>query len=146
MKIDSPTFLTETTFISASVQFSSGSQKFGDTTDDTHERTGSLNLTGSFSLNGYQINEISSDSGFTDESTTAVVTEAAVAGFTGGDLILPDYDIEIKSYNNRTFIFPSFIKHGVVPVKMEEQYRNTKSGRFCISQFGQLDMTTVMPP
>ena len=66
--------------------------------------------------------------------------------FTGGDLILPDYNVEIKSHNNRTFIFPSFIKHGVVPVRMEEQYRNTKSGRFCISQFGQLDMSAIMPP
>ena len=47
MKIDSPTFLTETTFISASVQFSSGSQKFGDTTDDTHQFTGSLFISGS---------------------------------------------------------------------------------------------------
>ena len=47
MKIDSPTFLTETTFVSASVQFSSGSQKFGDTLDDTHQFTGSLNITGS---------------------------------------------------------------------------------------------------
>ena len=42
MKIDSPTFLTETTFISASVQFSSGSQKFGDTSDDIHQFTGSV--------------------------------------------------------------------------------------------------------
>ena len=51
MKIDSPTFLSETTFISASVQFSSGSQKFGDTTDDIHQFTGSISIseTGSFS-------------------------------------------------------------------------------------------------
>ncbi len=66
--------------------------------------------------------------------------------FTGGDLILPDYDTKIKVYNNRTFIFPSFIKHGVIPVSMKEQHRNTKSGRFCISQFGQLDMSIPMPP
>ena len=52
MKIDSPTFLTETTFISASVQFSSGSQKFGNTADDTHQFTGSLAITGSLILNG----------------------------------------------------------------------------------------------
>jgi len=46
VKIDSPTFLTETTFISASVQFSSGSQKFGDTTDDQHQFTGSVFIKG----------------------------------------------------------------------------------------------------
>ena len=51
MKIDSPTFLSETTFISASVQFSSGSQKFGNTSDDIHQFTGSISIseTGSFS-------------------------------------------------------------------------------------------------
>ena len=52
MKIDSPTFLTETTFISSSVQFSSGSQKFGNTDDDTHifigDISGSSRTTGSF--------------------------------------------------------------------------------------------------
>ena len=36
MKIDAPTFLTETTFISSSVVFSSGSQKIGNTDDDQH--------------------------------------------------------------------------------------------------------------
>ncbi len=52
MKIDSPTFLTETTFISSSVVFSSGSQKFGNTDDDTHifigDISGSAKTTGSF--------------------------------------------------------------------------------------------------
>ena len=50
MKIDSPTFLTETTFISASVQFSSGSQKFGNTSDDLHQFTGSQSTTGTGSF------------------------------------------------------------------------------------------------
>ena len=51
MKIDSPTFLTETTFISASVQFSSGSQKFGNTADDIHQFTGSLAISGDMGEN-----------------------------------------------------------------------------------------------
>ena len=54
MKIDSPTFISETTFISASVVFSSGSQKFGNTDDDTHifigDISGSARTTGSFGL------------------------------------------------------------------------------------------------
>ena len=52
MKIDSPTFLTETTFISSSVVFSSGSQKIGNTDDDQHivigNFSGSAKTTGSF--------------------------------------------------------------------------------------------------
>ena len=49
MKIDSPTFLTETTFISASVQFSSGSQSSViHQTDMGNKISGSSTSTGSF--------------------------------------------------------------------------------------------------
>jgi hypothetical protein len=41
-------------------QFSSGSTKFGDTIDDTHEFTGSLSISGSFS----QVGQLSSDGDF----------------------------------------------------------------------------------
>jgi len=95
------------TLVSSSILFESGSTKLGDTTDDTHERTGSLNLTGSFSLNGYEINEISNDSGFTDESATAVVTEAAVAGFTGGDLTDKQNFLRKQFYKSSTSILSS---------------------------------------
>ena len=47
MKIDSPTFVSETRFISASVAYSSGSQKFGNTLDDIHQFTGSLSVSAS---------------------------------------------------------------------------------------------------
>ena len=67
-----------TTYTSASIIYQSGSTKFGDTIDDTHERTGSMTLSGSFSLNGYQVTEISNDTSLGDQSTTAVVTEYAV--------------------------------------------------------------------
>ena len=62
----------------------SGSTTFGDTLDDTHHRTGSLVLSGSFGLNGYSVNEISNDSSLTDGSQTAVLTEyAAKQSFSG---------------------------------------------------------------
>ena len=67
-----------TTFTSASIIFASGSTKFGDTQDDTHEFTGSVDVTGSFSLNGYEVNEISNDTSLTDGSATALVTENAI--------------------------------------------------------------------
>ena len=41
-----------TEFISASIIYESGSTKFGDTTDDTHERTGSLLVSGSSAVVG----------------------------------------------------------------------------------------------
>jgi len=45
----SVTFLTQS--------FSSGSTIFGDTSDDTHQFTGSVNITGSFRLNNYNLPE-----------------------------------------------------------------------------------------
>ena len=67
-----------TTFTSASIILASGSTRFGDTLDDTHEFTGSVDVTGSFSLNGYSVNEISNDTGLTDGSATALITENAI--------------------------------------------------------------------
>ena len=40
----------ETIYETASVIYSSGSTKFGDTSDDTHERTGSLFVSGNISI------------------------------------------------------------------------------------------------
>jgi len=70
-----------TTYTSASILFASGSTKFGDTLDDTHEFTGSVDATGSFSLNGYSVNEISNDTSLTDSSATALTTEHAVKSY-----------------------------------------------------------------
>ncbi len=41
-----------TSIVTSSVIFESGSTKFGNTNDDTHEFTGSLKISGSFVLNG----------------------------------------------------------------------------------------------
>jgi len=54
--------------------------------------------------------------------------------FKGGDLIL-NYKDRIECKNNRSLIFPSFIRHEVTPVEMEEEKLNQKLGRFTISQF-----------
>ena len=67
-----------TEYTSGSIVLTSGSTQFGDSLDDNHYFTGSINATGSFSLNGYKVTEISNDTSLTDGSTTALVTEAAV--------------------------------------------------------------------
>ena len=77
--LTSDIFVTQIT--TRSVDFSTGSNQFGDTLDDKHEFTGSVDITGSFSLNGYEVNEISNDSTFVGESPTALVTEQAMANF-----------------------------------------------------------------
>ena len=58
--------------------FESGSTKFGDTIDDRHSLTGSLNLSGSFTINDYSVSEVSNDTTLADGSSTSVLTENAL--------------------------------------------------------------------
>ena len=65
--------------ISSSIVFSSGATQFGDTLDDNHTFTGSLLVTGSYSLNGSSaMIEISNDTTLADSNATSLVTENAV--------------------------------------------------------------------
>ena len=93
----------KTTFVSSSILFQSGSTKLGDTIDDTHHRTGSLNITGSFSLNGYEITEISNDSTLADASATALVTEASIDGFMSNTTDVQNY-LRKQFYKSSTSI------------------------------------------
>ena len=61
--------------------FDSGSSRFGDTLDDTHQQSGSVSITGSFGLNNYSTNEISIDPLLADSSTTALATESGSVGY-----------------------------------------------------------------
>ena len=67
-----------TKVVSASIIYQEGSTQFGDTIDDTHQYTGSMSISGSFTLNGRRIDEISNDTGLADASQNALVTEFAV--------------------------------------------------------------------
>jgi len=61
--------------------FDSGSSRFGDTLDDTHQQSGSVSITGSFGLNNYSTNEISLDPLLADGSATALATESGSVGY-----------------------------------------------------------------
>jgi len=61
--------------------FESGSSIFGDTTNDKHMLTGSVDVTGSYKLNGYQVDEISNDTSLGGSSTTSLPTENASKGY-----------------------------------------------------------------
>ena len=68
-----------TEFVSSSIMYDSGSTKFGDTTDDEHNITGSLLLTGSLNINKtITITGISNDTTFADSSQVEVPTEYAI--------------------------------------------------------------------
>ena len=54
--------------------------------------------------------------------------------FTGGNLVLHDFDNEeIKVKNNRLVFFPSYYLHSVTPIKIKDEEEGM--GRYCISHF-----------
>ncbi len=79
-----------TEFVSASIILASGSTIFGDSTDDTHQFSGSVLMSGSLSLNNYEVTEISNDTSLGDGSATALVTENAVKSFVTDQVINPN--------------------------------------------------------
>ena len=70
----------ETEVSQSATLFESGSTLFGDDITDEQFMTGSMSLTSSLTIDGYQVTEISNDTSLTDESSTAVLTENAVKG------------------------------------------------------------------
>ena len=70
----------QTELTQSTVIFKSGSSQFGNTLDDTHIFTGSLFLSGSHTL-GHSVIGISNDSELTDSSSTDLLTENALKGY-----------------------------------------------------------------
>ena len=87
-----------TVMTSASILFESGSTKFGNSTDDKHEFTGSAQVTGSFELNGYQITELSNDTTLGGSSAVAVPTENAVKTYVDNEVG------SVQSYLRKQFV------------------------------------------
>jgi len=54
--------------------------------------------------------------------------------FKGGNLIFDEYNEVVEINHNMTIIFPSFVRHSVEEVIMEE-YLPHGFGRYCMSQF-----------
>jgi len=73
-----------------SIDYSTGSNAFGESLSDTHQFTGSVDITGSFKLNGYSVNEISNDVNLTNQSQTALVTEYVLANTTVSSAVSSD--------------------------------------------------------
>ena len=91
-----------TEFVSSSIIYASGSSQIGDTLDDTHNFTGSLSITGSYELNGYEVTEISNDTTLADASATALVTENAAKTY-----------IDTTTITNQLYLRKSFFKKNI---------------------------------
>ena len=88
----------ETELTQSVTLFESGSTKFGDTSDDTHQFSGSMQVSGSLSLSGYTSREISNDTSLTDGSGVALVTENALKNY------LDDNVDDIQTYLRKSFV------------------------------------------
>ena len=88
-----------TEFVSASITFASGSTIFGDTSDDTHQFSGSILTSGSLSLNNYSVDEVSNDTTLADGSAVALVTENATKTY-----------VDNQTDTQQTYLRKQFVK------------------------------------
>jgi hypothetical protein len=113
-KITAEEIIAELT--SSGTIFKSGSTQFGDTIDDTHYITGSLYDSGSLTISGSLVNEISNDVLLGDNSQTAIITEGAVKTYAdtniGTTVVEPylrkNYNKSATSISNNTSSFTAF--------------------------------------
>tara|TARA_A100000164_G_scaffold367692_1_gene389951 strand:- start:1419 stop:2381 length:963 start_codon:yes stop_codon:yes gene_type:complete len=98
-KVTAQEFHTE--FVSSSIITTSGSTQFGDTFDDKHEFTGSLQISGSFGLDGVVINEFTNDPSLQAQSPNSLPTEYAAKTYIDGIVAAAaQYD----GYNRKQFV------------------------------------------
>jgi hypothetical protein len=91
--------------ISSSILFESGSSKFGNSLDDTHNFTGSVNITGSFLLNGQVVGGGTTSGSFTGSFTG---DGSGLRGVVSDDLPIDGWDYDsnssasISEFNNES--------------------------------------------
>ena len=93
-----------TEFISASIIYASGSTQFGDTSDDTHQFSGSVLLSGSLSLNNYSVTEVSNDTSLAGNSATALITEYAAKTYIDDNVSDPNTYLRKQFFKTSTSI------------------------------------------
>jgi hypothetical protein len=60
--------------------------------------------------------------------------------FSGGNFYFPEYNIKIPCIHNISVVFPSNIFHLVDKVALEEEDRNKRLGRYCITHFASVNI------
>ncbi len=88
----------ETELTQSVTLFDSGSTIFGDTSDDTHQFSGSLLSSGSLVLSNSTLREISNDTSLTDSNASGIVTENALKNY------IDDNVDDIQTYLRKSFI------------------------------------------
>ena len=93
-----------TEFVSASIIYASGSTQFGDTSDDTHEFSGSILVSGSLNFNNYSVTEISNDTSLAGNSSTALITEYAAKTYVDDNVADPNAYLRKQFFKTSTSI------------------------------------------
>ena len=123
--------------ISSSIMYTSGSNKFGDTTDDTHQFTGSVQVTGSLYVNGSQVGIAPGPNTYDfNLDPNAAGTVNYIQDSTGNSFVIAQTgSIQIK-INNSTFLSVSQSAFNVTTGSVTANYMHLAK---YISTAGDLD-------
>ena len=114
-----------------------GSTRWGESLTQKQFATGSFDITGSLSLNGYEMNEISNDTNLTDESPNAFVTENVAKTFLA--TIKPDRDYLRKSFvHTGSFVNSSTTRFTAVTASAPTNLTSTTENDFMFFINGML--------
>ena len=114
-----------------------GSTRWGESLTQKQFATGSFDITGSLSLNGYEMNEISNDTNLTDESPNAFVTENVAKTFLA--TIKPDRDYLRKSFvHTGSFVNSSTTRFTAVTASAPSNLTSTTENDFMFFINGML--------
>ena len=114
-----------------------GSTRWGESLTQKQFATGSFDITGSLSLNGYEMNEISNDTNLTDESPNAFVTENVAKTFLA--TIKPDRDYLRKSFvHTGSFVNSSTTRFAAVTASAPTNLTSTTENDFMFFINGML--------
>ncbi len=114
-----------------------GSTRWGESLTQKQFATGSFELTGSLSLNRYEIKEISNDTSLTDESPNAFVTENVAKTFLA--TIKPDRDYLRKSFTHTgSFVNSSQVRFSALTASAPSSLTSTSENDFMFFVNGML--------
>ena len=114
-----------------------GSTRWGESLTQKQFATGSFELTGSLSLNRYEIKEISNDTSLTDESPNALITENVAKTFLA--TIKPDRDYLRKSFTHTgSFVNSSQVRFSALTASAPTSLTSTSENDFMFFVNGML--------
>ncbi len=133
------------TTISSSVQYASGSNRFGSLLTNTHEFTGSVSITGSFSVNGGLLasnltGSLFGTSSYALDGGSVVISDTAPTGRTGS-LWWNTNDGQLKVYYNTTWVDASTTMDVVTASYVT--YENIANKPTLFSSSAQVDYTSI---